>query len=184
MNANDLWIKVNRRDLTPEEEKTLREKYEIDADDEYYMFAFDNLMPNNGQRIIVTQRGNAAFPTEVTSTDYCQFDGAIYKLKFLGSWDNVTAWQPYPSPYTVETHKTPVNAPESVKGIELSSKEHNALYRASDVLVAISERMTEQGIKELKYGEPHALPKNYSAGMIQGIARSLYEIEKAKEGGK
>lgn len=184
MNANDLWIAINRRGLTPDEEKALREKYEIGVEEENDLYFYQNLMPNNGQRIIVTQRGNAAFPTEVTSTDYCQFDGAIYKLKFLGSWDNVTAWQPYPSAYTVETHETPVNAPESAKGIELSSKEHNALYRASDVLVAISERMTERGIKELKYGEPHALPKNYSAGMIQGIARSLYEIEKAKEGDK
>lgn len=181
MNANDLWIKVNRRDLTPEEEKTLREKYEIDADDEYYMFAFDNLMPKNGQRIIVTYYCGANLGL-FTATDYCQFDGAIYRLKMLGSWNHVLAWQPFPSAYTAETHRTPVNAPESAKGIKISPKEHNALYKASDALIAISERMTEQGIKEIKFAHKDEIPNKYSAGMLNGIARALYEIDKVKEG--
>jgi len=181
MNANDLWIKVNRRDLTPEEEKALREKYEINADDEQYLYAYDNLMPKNGQKIIITYYCGANCGL-ITATDYCHFDGATYRLKMLGSWNRVLAWQPFPSAYTTETHTTPVNAPETSKGIKLSTKEQNDLYEASNALIAISERMTERKIKELKYSEPRALPKNYSAGMIQGIARSLCEIGKAKEG--
>lgn len=180
MNANDLWIKVNRRDLTPEEEKALREKYEIDADDEDYMFAYDNLMPNNGQRIIVTYYGGANLGL-FTATDYCQFDGATYRLKMLGSWNHVLAWQPFPSAYTVETHRTPVNAPETSEGIKLSTKKRNDLYGASNALISISERMTANGIRELEFDDKKAIPKKYSAGMLNGIARALYEIDKAKE---
>ena len=178
MNANDLWIKVNRRDLTPEEEKALREKYEIDADDEDYLYAYNNLMPNNGQRIIVTYYGGANLGL-FTATDYCQFDGATYRLKMLGSWNHVLAWQPFPSAYTAETHRTPINAPETSKGIKLSGKEQNDLYGASNTLISISERMTENGISELEFDDKKAIPKKYSAGMLLGIARALYEIEKA-----
>ena len=178
MNANDLWIKVNRRDLTPEEEKALREKYEIDADDEYYLYAYDNLMPKNRQKIIITYYCGASCGL-VTATDYCYFDGATYRLKMLGSWNGVLAWQPFPSAYTAETHITPANAPETSKGIKLSTKEQNDLYGASNALISISERMTENGISELEFDDKKAIPKKYSAGMLLGIARALYEIEKA-----
>ena len=182
MTYNDLWIPVKRRDMTKDEEAALRDQYEIDPEDEEELAVFENLMPKNGQKIIVTYEWMEGGKKHVwAGTDFCQFDKAVYKLKLCGSWRSVTAWQPYPVPYTESPSEDTIST-LATSGGKITQQEHNALYKASEALIGISERMTERKIKELKYSEPRALPKNYSAGMIQGIARSLCEIGKAKEG--
>lgn len=183
MTYNDLWIPVNRRRMTEDEEKAIREQYEIEPDDEENLFAFENVMPKNGERVLVTYEYTLGGVTKrAVYVDYCGYDKVCYTLKNCGTWEKITAWMPYPQAYTTETHRTPVNAPESVKGIKISPEEHNALYKASDALMSISERMTEQGIKEIKFAHKDEIPNKYSAGMLNGIARALYEIDKAKEG--
>ena len=183
MTYNDLWIPVKRRRMTEEEEKAIREQYEIYPEDEENLFVFENLMPKNGERVLVTLEYTLGGITKQSVfADYCGFDKVCYTLKNCGTWEKITAWMPHPTPYTESPSEDPISTLETSGG-KITQQEHNALYKASEALIGISERMTANGIKELKFDEKKAIPKNYSAGMLLGIARSLYEIEKAaKEG--
>ena len=96
---SDEWILVKRRPMTEKEENDIREEYEIEPDED--LFVFENEMPKNGQHVLLSiKRRSALTGKDVRSVvgDWCGFDKVSYTLKYLREWSSVVAWKPWPSP--------------------------------------------------------------------------------------
>lgn len=86
-----MWIPVKWHTITDEERE--REGYPKD-----WACHIDNIMPYDGQRILITTKGGFVELDECYSDDGCTF-----ALDSGYDWvDDVVAWMPLPEPYTAE----------------------------------------------------------------------------------
>ena len=88
------WIPVKWHEITDEERE--REGYPED-----YLTKLDCLMPNDGEKILVTIKSSRG--SLHVEKDVCRLDDG-YSLDSGYDWtDDVVAWMPLPQPYKVES---------------------------------------------------------------------------------
>lgn len=89
------WIPVKWHEITEEERE--REGYPAE-----WVCYLDCIMPDDGQRILITTKGGYVELDECYSDDGCTFS-----LDSGYDWiDDVTAWMPLPQPYKDEVRNT------------------------------------------------------------------------------
>lgn len=88
-----VWHPIKLRPLTPEERGQFAEYWGIEYCDTQDEKAFDCLMPEDQERILICTKWGVYIDT-------CEYDpDEGYSLEDRGDWEDVTAWMSLPEPY-------------------------------------------------------------------------------------
>lgn len=96
----DKWIAITYRPLTGKERIAFAEHYGIEYCDTLDEKAFDCLMPEDRQHILISTSWGVV---EDWADNDIDGEGFIVRgLEVNGDWDGVDAWMPMPEPYQKE----------------------------------------------------------------------------------
>lgn len=96
------WIPITYRHMNEEELRDVCRFYGVDNPDDLHedeKLMFDCIMPDDGQRVLISTRwGVFADTSEIITED----GGYYHSLEDRGDWEGVTAWMPAPEKYEPE----------------------------------------------------------------------------------
>ena len=95
------WIPIKFRPLTKDERIAFAKHYGIEYCDTENEKAFDCLMPEDGQEILVSRSWGVA--EDVADNDIDGEGFIVYGLYANGDWEGIDAWMPKPETYKVES---------------------------------------------------------------------------------
>lgn len=94
---NSQWIPITYRPLTEKERIAFAEHYGVEYCDTAEEIAFDCLMPEDGQEILISTSWGVV--EDVADNDIDGEGFIIRGLETNGDWDGVDAWMPKPETY-------------------------------------------------------------------------------------
>ena len=95
------WIPIKYRSLTEDERIAFAEHYGIEYCDTVSEKAFDCLMPEDGQEILVSRSWGVV--EDVADNDIDGEGFIVYGLYANGDWEGIDAWMPKPETYKAES---------------------------------------------------------------------------------
>ncbi len=93
--TNGGWIPMTTRPMTEEETKHYFEYIDMTIDNTYTIL--DCPLPDDGQEVLVSWRGNVGTDVFIQDNEGCYFEGMDI--------DEVEAWMPLPEPYKAESEE-------------------------------------------------------------------------------